>query len=97
MKIIGETPSSFLCEISKTEAANLIGFHSEYAGEKARPKVGWEFKINEMYQQLYRIKEIKSNVKAIVDAAGKLTEAVRVKLPVIEPIVAAIESSTPKE
>ncbi len=97
MKILGETPSSFLCEISRTEAANLIGFYSEYSGDKARPKVGWEIQINAMYQQLYQIRAIKTHVKAISEAASALAESVRIKSPVIEPIIAAIDASTPKE
>ena len=97
MKIIGETQNGFICELSKTEAANLIGFHSEYSCQKARPHVGWEIQINEMYKQLYQIKAINSHVKAISESAKELAEAVRVKSPVIEPIIAAIELSEGKE
>lgn len=97
MKILGEGNGNFIIEASKDEVARLIGWYSAYSGEAARPKVGTEIKVNEMYDQLSRIKDIKRNTKAIADAAQGLLDAVRVKSPIIEPVISAIETAAPKE
>lgn len=96
MKIIGETGGGYICEISRGEVANLIGYHSEYSSDNARPKIGAVITINEMYHQLYQVKDIKRQVAEIVKASSAIADAVRIKMPVIEAIVAAIEGAEPK-
>jgi hypothetical protein len=97
MKIIATTPTGVIAELSKTELANLIGFYSEYSKCENFPQVGAEVKINEMFMQLYRIRGIRSSIKKLSEGANELLESIRVKDPVIQPIVAAIEAAAPKE
>lgn len=94
MKIIGETKHGYIVESSRDEIARLIGYYGSYSGTAACPKIGDEIQASEMFDQLYKVKGIKSSVKEIEKAAANLLEAIRIKNPVLEPIIAAIEASS---
>ena len=96
MKIIAKTKDGFVLQADEHEVARLIGFYAAY---DCRDKLveGAEIEVNQMFMQLYKVKAIKSNVKEIITRANELVEAIRIKSPVTEPIVAAIESAEPKK
>lgn len=96
MKIIGTTERGFILEADEYEAANLVGFYSP-SDCRAMLKVGAEIKVSEMFQQLYKIKDIRRNVKEIIENAKALTDCITTKMPVIEPVIAAVEAAQGKK
>lgn len=96
MKIIAHTENGMILQAEKQEVARLIGFHSAYRCEK-QLAIGAEIQVNAMYDQLYKIRNLKHNIKLIEANAAELLESIRIKCPVIEPIVDAIEATAPKE
>lgn len=96
MKIIGATPDGFIIQADEREVARLIGHYSQHDC-RAKLKVGAEIKVNEMYDQLYKIKALRNTLKAIQEASNNLRECVESKSPVVNPIVDAIEAHTPKD
>ena len=96
MKIIGTTEKGFILEADEYETARLVGYYSP-SDCRSGLKVGAEIKVNAMFEQLYAIKQLRRNIKEIVDNAKALADSVVSKMPVIEPIIAAVEAATPKE
>ena len=91
MKIIGQSNDDFVIVASKTEVARLVGFYSEHSGCKLYP--GLEIPVNPMFDQLYAIKDIRGAIKSIRDAAAHLAKALETKMPIIEPIIGAIDKT----
>lgn len=95
MKIIAKTQNGVIAEMSNDEISNLLGYYGQYCG--VVPAIGSEVQVNAMFQQLYKIKSLRSTIKKLEDGATELLESIRTKNPVIEPIMAAIDTATPKE
>lgn len=80
MKIIGLTNDGFVVDMRGVEMANLIGHYSEYSDgypfKHGRPAVGTEVKINDLYQQLRKVEEARSQLtkaqKDLHELANKL-------------------------
>jgi len=99
MKIIATTPGGFILQADEQEVYRLVGHY--YRGNASREiqdnmKVGTEIKVSEMFDQLYKVREITSKTKQISKLAEELIEAVATRNPVIQPIVDAIITATPK-
>jgi hypothetical protein len=83
MKILASNKGNFICEISKDEIANLIGYY--YAGIEGCPKIeeGCTIKISEMYSQ---IEKFYCNEREIDIVMGKLND-INKRLEKIKPII----------
>lgn len=95
MKIIGQTKDGFILEAGENEVARLVGYYGQYDC-RGKLVVGADIQVNAMFDQLYKIKSLKQTVKKLEEGASELLESIRTKNPVLEPVVAAIESTTPK-
>ncbi len=97
MKIIGKTSSGFIIEAGENEVARLIGFYSSGRASETLLKIGADIQVNPMFDQLYKIKELKRNITEIEANAVKLLESIRTKNPLIMPIVEAVEKGMSKK
>ena len=80
MKIIGKHENGFILDASKEELANLIGFYSEFKIEHI--DVGAEIKAHEMYEQLYSLSTMKSQLDNIADELENYSQALRLLTPI---------------
>lgn len=72
MTIIGKTPSGFIIQATEKEIANLCGYYSATADSKIGTlQAGAEIKVNEMFQQLYKLSFMKQEV---MEVQNKLRE-----------------------
>lgn len=87
MKIVAQTYEGYMLEVSKSDIANLIGYYGEYdMGDKYRPKIGDEIKINDMYKQLYTLQNKQPELKKVVDTLRGLADLLEPTVPVIESV-----------
>jgi len=88
MKIIGKTPNGFICEISRDETANLLGFYGEYAtkGKIDTLTPGDLIAVHAMYANLYTLAGLRQKLKK---AQGELVECAKALEPVI-PVIPEI-------
>lgn len=87
MKIVAQTYNGYMLEASKSDVANLIGYYGEYdMGDKYRPKIGDEIKINDMYKQLYTLQNKQPELKKVVDTLRGLADLLEPTVPVIESV-----------
>lgn len=85
MKIVAQTYNGYMLEVSKSDIANLIGYYGEYdMGDKYRPKIGDEIKINDMFKQLYTLQKKQPELKKVVDTLRGLADLLEPTVPVLE-------------
>lgn len=100
MRIIGKTTNGFILDAHADELDNLTGYYSAYhapSGGYNREKfnLGDNIRIADMYQQLYRLSSLSSQV----DQAKKTLTAAIELFSIVDPIVRHIveEKSEIKE
>jgi len=96
VKILGTTKDGFILEASEDEVAKLIGFYSAYNGTVRNLKIGDEIKVNQMFDQLYAVKNIQSAVKNLREGATELLRAIETKNPILQPVCSEIEKHAKK-
>ena len=77
MKIIGIGDRKVIIEASNEEYANLKGKYSYYSEDKTS-RIGEEFPIHEMYNELKDIHDIKNTVKETVNRLNKLASSLSI-------------------
>jgi len=66
MKVIGSSEETVVLVATKTELANLLGFHGQYSdGFKRHWKEGDQVNVSAMFQKLYSLAQAKSQVDII--------------------------------
>jgi hypothetical protein len=95
MTILATTNNGFLIQASEQEMARLAGY---YSISDCRPKlvIGAEIQVNAMYDQLYKMRYVGRSIKEIEERANNLLETIKIKSPIIAPIISAIEEAAPK-
>lgn len=95
MIIIAKTNDGFVIQATEYEMARLLGY---YSASDCRPKlvIGADIQVNAMYEQLYKIRQFGRTIKDIEEKAATLLEAIRIKSPIIAPVISAVEEATPK-
>jgi len=96
MTIIAKTNNGFVIQADEHEVARLAGYYSA-SDCRSRLVIGAEIKVNAMFEQLYKLRYIARNIKEIEAQATNLLDAIKIKDPIIAPIVAAIGSAAPKD
>lgn len=87
MIIVAQTYNEYMLEVSKSDIANLIGYYGEYdMGDKYRPKIGDEIKINEMFKQLYTLQKKQPELKKVVDTLRGLADLLEPTIPIMESV-----------
>lgn len=76
MKIIGKTNYGFILEASNDEAANLIGYHSQYQNKRTL-EVGQEINIADMYRQLYDLSNAQDELTKCSEALKRAATLVK--------------------
>ena len=95
MKIIGTTDRGFILQADEYEVARLCGYYGP-SDCRSRLVVGADVQVNAMFEQLYAIKNIQRNIKEIESNSADLLASIKTKMPIIQPVIDAIEKSTPK-
>lgn len=74
MKIIGKTTTGFILEAPTDEVFNLIGYSSEWYGDrdKARLIIGSEVNVAGMYEALYSLQHAVGIISDLKAKAGNL-------------------------
>jgi len=81
MKIIGKHENGFILDTSKKELANLIGFYSEF--KIGHIDVGAEIKVHEMYNQLYNLSFMETQLDEIANKLEHYSQALRLLPPIV--------------
>ena len=92
MKIIAQSEGeNYIAVVSKRELANIMGYY--YEGEAHCPeiRVNAIIKVTEAYSALGAIRDLGSKVKTIESAANGLLDVIRLKHPLIQPIIETAE------
>ena len=100
MKIIANISSEIvLAQCTRDEICQIMGYHSTYyvpGDSNNKLPVGTVVNVNEMYQAVHEVGEIKQTVEKALETHAKLTASVQRLFLVLEPVHKAIESKQPK-
>lgn len=100
MKIIANVSNEIvMVQCTRDELAQVMGYHSAYhfpGDSNNKLPVGTVVNVNEMYQAVHEVGNIKDTIEKAVDTHAKLTAAVQRMFLVLEPVHKAIESKQPK-
>ena len=82
MKIIGKTNYGYMIEADREEIAHLVGYRFARSIPDNNIKIGSEIRINVMYNQLYKLKQMENEIEIIKETLLKIVE----NLGAVEPL-----------
>ena len=86
MKIIGYTANGYMIDANRDEIANLLGCFASYSLKNQTLTYGTEIKISDMYNQLYRLNQMRDSIEGIQKQMKNMINT----LTEIDPILADI-------